>query len=76
MNQFTKYLSDCTKNDKFMTDPEKLETIFLEIQAVRYPIGLEGYGFFTVTYKFLGSVSTFNKLIKFPTKYLRKSGLH
>ncbi|XP_037032016.1 uncharacterized protein LOC119071264 [Bradysia coprophila] len=56
MSQFTKYLSNCTKNVKSMTDPDKLAVIFLEIQSVRYPIGLEGYGFFTVTYKFLGSV--------------------
>ncbi|KAJ6646333.1 Mucolipin-3 [Pseudolycoriella hygida] len=56
MKQFTEYLTNYTKNVKSMTDPEKLTMILLEIQSVRYPIGLEGYGFFTVTYKFLGSM--------------------
>lgn len=57
MKQFATYLSNYTKNVKSMTDPDKLTMILLEIQSVRNPIGLEGYGFFTVTYKFLGSVS-------------------
>lgn len=48
-----------------MNDPDKLTMILVEIQSVRYPIGLEGYGFFTVTYKFLGSVSTFGIIFYF-----------
>lgn len=59
MKQFTSYLSNYTKNIKSMADTDKVTMILLEIQSVRYPIGLEGYGFFTVTYKFLGSVSRF-----------------
>ncbi len=57
MKQFTKYLSNYTKNVQSMTDQDKLTMILLEVQSVRYPIGLEGNGFFTVTYKFLGGVS-------------------
>lgn len=40
-----------------MTDSDKLTMVLLDTQLIKYPIGLEGYAFFTVTYKFLGSVS-------------------
>lgn len=57
MKQFKKYLAEYTKNVKSMRDTDKLAIILLEMHLARYTIGLEGYGFFTVTYEFLGSVS-------------------